>query len=73
MDTSEINAKKRSGDYILVGQMLGMTRHNVRMTLKRVRAKKHEKVKACFAQVIEAREKLIGKNSNKPKTQTQNV
>lgn len=72
MELKEILAKKKIGDGSLVAEMTGLGYDNVIKSLKRPGSKRHEKVKYCFAQVIEAREKLIKKSTNSPKTQSRN-
>lgn len=59
MELKEINAKKRVGDYYVAAQMLGLSKENLRRTLKRPKAKRHASVAQAMAKVIAAREALL--------------
>lgn len=59
MELKEINAKKRIGDYDMVAKMLGLSKENVRRTLKRPKAKRYASAAQAMAKVITSREALL--------------
>ncbi len=59
MTIEEIKQKKRQGDYVLAGEMLGLTKYNVKVTLNRPGAKRHQKVKEALIKIIRQREELL--------------
>lgn len=59
MEISEIKGKIIIGDLVLVGKMLGITRQNAQVALKRVGSKYHERVKAALLKIYASREALL--------------
>ena len=62
MNTGKKPEKIQYGDYSTVGKMLGMSRQNVEVTLRRPDARRHQEVQAALKKVIEARERLINEH-----------
>ncbi len=62
METSAIKQKIVRGDLVIVGKMLGITRQNAKVALKRVGSKRHEAVKQALAKVVASREALINES-----------
>ncbi|WP_027471609.1 hypothetical protein [Saccharicrinis fermentans] len=58
MTDEQIFKKKRAGDYDEVAKILGLTRDNVRMTLKRPNAKKYNRVMGVLRRIVELRETM---------------
>lgn len=59
MNEQEIFEKKRPGDYVLVAQMLGLSRKNVQRITERPRAKRRKAVMEALEKIIKAREDLL--------------
>jgi hypothetical protein len=59
VDISKLILKKRVGDIALIAEIIGESKANTDILLKRTGAKKHLKAVYALAKVIEARESLI--------------
>lgn len=55
----ELMAKKRQGDYKLIGEMLGLNTRHVEIIFKRPNSKRHPAVMGALTKIIAAREALL--------------
>lgn len=59
MNIDEIKSKLSYGDMRLAGQMIGISRDNAKVALKREGSKYHQAVKDALEKIISAREELL--------------
>lgn len=62
--TTEILTKRQYGDIAQVAQIMGVSRHNATMILRRENSKRHFEALSILEEVITTREKRIAQNSN---------
>lgn len=65
MEINEIKQKTVHGDLVIAGKMIGITRDNAKVALKRVGSKYHERVKEALVKIINSREALIKESAKK--------
>lgn len=56
---TELNNVRRTGDFVIVGQMLGITAQNALRAYSRIGSKYHSVVVETLDEVINSRQKLI--------------
>ncbi|GAF04654.1 hypothetical protein [Saccharicrinis fermentans] len=58
MTDKQVLKKKKPGDYVEIANLLGLSRDNVRMILKRPTAKRYNIVMNALRKVVELRESM---------------